>query len=160
MTPGRLICFLWRSVAATIHESCRGARVICIPTTVPLANLEQSENMAVAHFPRPLLVDARSAACVGWRPLVFVLGTRRSSVGDPGPPPPDRRPPPSLRTPGRLKMTAVDAVTPPVEVCPGNRFPTANIAKTACEPQTATPACQRLTTTRAFNRQPPISCGR
>ena len=46
-----------------------------------------------------------------------------------------RRPPPSLRTPGRLRMTAVDAVTSPVGVCLGNRFPTANIAKTAGEPR-------------------------
>jgi len=50
-----------------------------------------------------------------------------------------RRPPPSLRTPGRLRMTAVDAGTSPVGVCLGNRFPTANIAKTACEPRTTAP---------------------
>jgi len=43
-------------------------------------------------------------------------------------------------------------------VCLGNRFPTANIAKAACEPRTTAPACQTLTTTRAFNRQPPTSC--
>jgi hypothetical protein len=50
-----------------------------------------------------------------------------------------RRPPPSLRTPGRLRITAVDAVTSPVGVCLGNRFPTANTAKTACEPRTTAP---------------------
>jgi len=39
----------------------------------------------------------------------------------------------------RLRMTAVDAVTSPAGVCLGNRFPTADIAKTACEPPTTAP---------------------
>jgi hypothetical protein len=47
-------------------------------------------------------------------------------------------------------MAAVDAVTSPVGVCLGNRFPTVNIAKTACEPWTTAP---RLTDT---NNQPGI----
>jgi hypothetical protein len=50
-----------------------------------------------------------------------------------------RRPPPSLRTPGGLRMTAVDAVTSQAAVCLGNRFPTPNIARTACEPRTTAP---------------------
>jgi hypothetical protein len=37
------------------------------------------------------------------------------------------------------RMTAVDAVTSQAGVCLGNRFPTANIAKTACEPRTTAP---------------------
>jgi len=46
--------------------------------------------MGSAHFPQPPPIDVRSAARAGWRPLVFVPGTRRSSVRKPGFPPPDR----------------------------------------------------------------------
>jgi hypothetical protein len=59
---------------------------------VPLANPEQSENMGLAHFPQSPPVDVRSAARVGWRPLVSVPGTHRSSVRKPGPPPWDSVP--------------------------------------------------------------------
>ena len=59
---------------------------------MPLANPELSENMGFAHFPKPPPIDVQSAARAGWCPLVFVPGTRRSSVRKPGPPPPDRCP--------------------------------------------------------------------
>jgi len=71
----------------------RRSRTPYCGTTVPLANPEQSENMGLAHFPQPPPIDVRSAARAGWRPLVFVPGTRRSSVRKPGPPPSDRGPP-------------------------------------------------------------------
>ena len=60
---------------------------------MPLANPELSENMGLAHFPQPPPIDVQSAARAGWRPLVIVPHTRRSSIRKPGPPPPDRCPP-------------------------------------------------------------------
>ena len=57
-----------------------------------------------------------------------------------------RRSAPSLRTPGRLRMTAVDAVPSQARVCLGSGFLAANIAKTACEPRNTAPR-QTLTST-------------
>ena len=60
---------------------------------VPFVNPELFENTGVAH-PSPIpSFDVQSAARASWRPLVFVPGTRRSSIRKPGPPPPDRCPP-------------------------------------------------------------------
>jgi hypothetical protein len=63
------------------------------PRTVPLVNPELSENMGFAYFHKPPPIDVLSAARAGWRPLVFVPHTRRSSIRKAGPPPPDRCPP-------------------------------------------------------------------
>jgi hypothetical protein len=61
--------------------------------TVPLVNPELSKNMGLAHFHKPPPIDVQSAARAGWRFLVIVPHTRRSSGRKPGPPPPDRCPP-------------------------------------------------------------------
>jgi len=60
---------------------------------VPLVNPELSENMGFAHFHKPPPIDVQSAARAGWRTLVIVPHTRRSSIRKPGPPPADRCPP-------------------------------------------------------------------
>ena len=57
---------------------------------MPPVNPEYSENMGLAHFAQPPPIDVRNGARAGWRHLVSVPGTRRSSARKPGPPPSDR----------------------------------------------------------------------
>ena len=138
-----------------------------IPSNLRTWGLRILHNLRLSTFAvLPVLVGALSSLFRTQSSFVPGQGCGRTATGatagdgaSPGSSA-GRRPPPSLRTPGRLKTTAVDAVTSPVAVCLGIRFTTADIAKTACEPRTTASRLPDTNTDSGIRWQPPISCGR